>query len=210
MAGNLGGPIDTSIWNAVKAAFPDATLNSAYRPGDSGFHGKASACDIGGPMQEVANWAVRQDLAQVIYGPGPLLYNVGGTHITDQAQLRNQVYAGDLPGHYDHVHLAAEHPITGGATTPADSAANTILGGSGNPISNATEIVKASAAVVKNLTNREFWIRILKGVGGTFLVLMALYYLMQDEIVGTAMRFLGGDAGEARQTIGKALPETVK
>lgn len=213
MGNGLGGPIDTSIWNAVRAAFPDAQLTSAYRPGDSGFHGKASACDIGGSvelMQRVANWAVRQDFAQVIYGPGPLKYNVGGTNITDQNQLRNQVYAGDLAGHYDHVHIAAEHTVTGGPSSDADAAPDSILGGGGNPLQNTGEIIKSVADVVAQLTNREFWLRILKGAGGTFLILAGLYYLMNEQLLGGAMRVLGGNPGGAKKSIGKLLPEGVK
>lgn len=202
----LGGPIDTSIWEAVKAAFPDATLNSAYRPGDSGFHGKAQAVDVGGPMQEIANWAVRQDLAQVIYGPGPLLYNVGGTNITDQNQLRNQVYASDIPGHYDHVHLAAEHTISGGPTSPADNAPNTILGSS-NPISATADILKAASKVTDALTNKDVWIRIIKLIGGTLMVLLGLYALLQTQLLGTALKLLGGDtaksAGTELRNVGK-------
>lgn len=120
----LGGPVDTSLWNAAKTAFPNATLNSAHRPGDSGFHGRAQAVDLGGPMQQIADWifATYPDSAQLIWGPGPLLYNVGGTKITDQAQLRNQVYAADLPGHYDHVHWASSGPITSDGKMISDAA----------------------------------------------------------------------------------------
>jgi hypothetical protein len=67
-------------------------------------------------MQKVADWAVGtlgNKLAQVIWGPGPLLYNVGGNSITDQNQLRNSVYADDIPGHYDHVHIAADQAVDG-------------------------------------------------------------------------------------------------
>lgn len=112
----FGGVVDESLWTAVSGAFPNATLNSAYRPGASGYHGKGQAIDVGGPMQQVADWAVDSlgnKLAQVIWGPGPLLYNVGGNSITDQAQLRNSVYAGDIPGHYDHVHIAADQAVDG-------------------------------------------------------------------------------------------------
>ena len=108
------GGVWQSLWRAVSTAFPNATLNSEYRPGHSGYHGRGQAVDIGGPMQQVANWIYKKypDSAQLIWGPGPLLYNVGGNKISDQNQLRNQVYAADLPGHYDHVHWASDGPIT--------------------------------------------------------------------------------------------------
>ena len=108
------GGIWRSLWSAAKTAFPNATLNSSYRAGHSGYHGRGAAVDLGGPMQQIANWIYKTypNSAQLIWGPGPLLYNVGGQKISDQGQLRNQVYAGDLPGHYDHVHWASDGPIT--------------------------------------------------------------------------------------------------
>ncbi|MBY6708475.1 transglycosylase SLT domain-containing protein [Rhodococcus sp. BP-241] len=128
----FGGVVDESLWNAVSGAFPNATLNSALRPGHSGYHGKGQAIDVGGPMQQVADWAVGtlgNKLAQVIWGPGPLLYNVGGNSITDQDQLRNQVYADDLPGHYDHVHIAADRSLEGVEGGVVSDAGGSVGGG---------------------------------------------------------------------------------
>lgn len=120
---DTGGVVDGSLWNAAHAAFPNATLNSAFRPGHSGYHGKAQAVDLGGPMQQIADWIYETypDSAQLIWGPGPLLYNVGGNKISDQSQLRNQVYAGDLPGHYDHVHWASDGPIASDGQMVSDA-----------------------------------------------------------------------------------------
>jgi hypothetical protein len=50
-----GGPVGsgaltgswTSIYNAVKAAIPQARQNSTYRPGDPGYHGRNKAVDFG-------------------------------------------------------------------------------------------------------------------------------------------------------------------
>lgn len=104
----LGGVVDRSLWNAVKSAFPAATLNSAYRPGHSGYHGKAQAIDVGGPMQQIANWAYRTmpGLAQLIYGPGPLIAEGN----TDQGYARNY-FRDDIAGHFDHVHMASRVPV---------------------------------------------------------------------------------------------------
>ncbi|PQP24167.1 transglycosylase SLT domain-containing protein [Rhodococcus opacus] len=116
----IGGDVqfgtDADMWMAkvIQEAFPDATVTSALRPGHSGFHGKGQAVDIDGPnKQEYANWiySAYPESEQLIWGPGPLLYNVGGNMISDQAQLANQVYAGDLPGHFDHVHWANDTPL---------------------------------------------------------------------------------------------------
>ncbi|WP_029923859.1 hypothetical protein [Nocardia otitidiscaviarum] len=106
----FGSEIDRWMAETIQGVFSDAVINSAYRPGHSGFHGKAQAIDIGGPMQQIADWiySAYPQSAQLIWGPGPLLYNVGGNFIdpSNQAALRG-VYAGDLGGHYDHVHWAA-------------------------------------------------------------------------------------------------------
>lgn len=103
--------IDQSIWEAVSSQFGSAvTVTSAYRPGHSGHHGKGSGVDIVGPFQEVADWVYNTypGMSQLIWGPGPLLY--GGVDPSDQAQLR-QIYADDLSGHFDHVHIGNNAPI---------------------------------------------------------------------------------------------------
>ncbi|WP_306365302.1 hypothetical protein [Nocardia sp. CC227C] len=106
----FGSDIDRWMASAIQGAFDNATITSAYRPGHSGFHGKGQAVDIVGPYQQIADYifSAYPQSAQLIWGPGPLLYNVGGTAIdpANQAALRG-VYAGDLAGHYDHVHWAA-------------------------------------------------------------------------------------------------------
>lgn len=109
----IGGGVefgtDADRWMAsvIEDNFPDATITSALRPGHSGFHGRGGAVDIDSPnKQQVADFIYEAypQSEQLIWGPGPLLYNVGGNMISDQNQLANQVYAADLPGHFDHVH----------------------------------------------------------------------------------------------------------
>lgn len=110
----FGSDADTWMSDIIQNTFPEATITSALRPGHSGFHGRGQAVDIDGPnKQQYANWIYEAypQSSQLIYGPGPLLYNVGGQSITDQNQLANQVYAGDLPGHFDHVHWANSMPL---------------------------------------------------------------------------------------------------
>lgn len=119
-------PAARSIYDAAVGKFGEdgVTVTSALRPGDSGHHGTGTAVDLVGPnMQAIADYFYSSfpNLAQLIWGPGPLLYNDRGTKIdpADQAQLQ-QVYAGDLAGHFDHVHLANNEPIgaAGGGTPP--------------------------------------------------------------------------------------------
>ncbi|MGQ5692149.1 transglycosylase SLT domain-containing protein [Rhodococcus erythropolis] len=110
----FGSDADTWMSDVIQNTFPEVTVTSALRPGHSGFHGRGQAVDIDGPnKQQYANWIYEAypQSSQLIYGPGPLLYNVGGQSITDQNQLANQVYAGDLPGHFDHVHWANSMPL---------------------------------------------------------------------------------------------------
>lgn len=110
----FGSDADTWMSDVIQNTFPEVTVTSALRPGHSGFHGRGQAVDIDGPnKQQYANWIYEAypQSSQLIWGPGPLLYNVGGQSITDQNQLANQVYAGDLPGHFDHVHWANSMPL---------------------------------------------------------------------------------------------------
>lgn len=104
----FGGVVDSSLWRAVSSAFPNATMNSALRPGASGYHGKGQAVDLGGPMQQIANWIYKTypGSAQLIYGPGPVIAEGN----TNQAYARNY-FRDDLAGHYDHVHWASKVPV---------------------------------------------------------------------------------------------------
>ena len=104
----LGGPVDSSLWRAASTAFPNATLNSAMRPGQSGYHGKGQAVDLGGPIQQIANWIFKTypASAQLIYGPGPVIAE-GNTN-QDYARY---YFRDDLAGHYDHIHWASKVPV---------------------------------------------------------------------------------------------------
>lgn len=128
--GGLSG-INQSIWDVVSSQFPDATLNSGTREGDSGFHGLGAAIDVGGPMQEVADFMFsnyKDQLAQIIWGPGPNLYNVkadlAGTGVaySENPEADGIYDSGTMAGHWDHVHIAAEQPITPAGDAPGDAA----------------------------------------------------------------------------------------
>jgi hypothetical protein len=109
--GALGGTWH-SIWNVVKAAIPQARINSTYRPGDPGYHGRNKAIDFGfgsGPggagsaglasINRFLHDRFGRNLAELIYdGIGddrpdlkngrPLTYNAGA-----RAAHRNHVHA---------------------------------------------------------------------------------------------------------------------
>lgn len=114
-----GGVVNRSLWVAAKTAFPGATLNSAKsdRGMDTGYHPLGQAIDLGGPMQQIANWIFEtyKDSAQLIWGPGPLLLNSarsGRISPDDQAGIRAAYGAATMAGHYNHVHWASDGPIT--------------------------------------------------------------------------------------------------
>lgn len=44
--GSVGGGW-SGLWATIRAAFPEARLNSSYRPGDPGWHGRGRAVDLG-------------------------------------------------------------------------------------------------------------------------------------------------------------------
>jgi hypothetical protein len=95
---------DGGVWrtlqNIVHKRFPTASLNSAYRPGDPGYHGKGMAADFGGPMTAIDKFIGETfpKSIELIHTPGP--YNLwhGAPHVYN-AQTRAE--------HRDHVHWAA-------------------------------------------------------------------------------------------------------
>ena len=138
----FGGVVDSSLWDAVSGAFPNATLNSAYRPGHSGYHGRGGAIDIGGPMQSVADWIFQKfpSSAQLIWGPGPLI--AAGN--TDQAYAQNY-FRDDLAGHFDHVHWASDVPVTSDGKMVSDERGG-LLSTIGGAISGAVSSGRSLAA----------------------------------------------------------------
>jgi hypothetical protein len=101
-----------SIWQYVKARVPQARINSTYRPGDPGYHGRGKAIDFGfgsGPggvgsaglalINRILHDGIGKNLAELIYdGIGddrpdlkngrPLTYNAA-----TRAEHRNHVHA---------------------------------------------------------------------------------------------------------------------
>ncbi|MFF4027010.1 transglycosylase SLT domain-containing protein [Nocardia elegans] len=110
----FGSDADRWMADVIQKAFSNATITSALRPGDSGFHGTGQAIDIDGDKPAIANWIYDQypQSTQLIYGPGPLLYNARGyaANPANQGELRG-IYAGDLAAHFDHVHWANIAPL---------------------------------------------------------------------------------------------------
>lgn len=125
-----GGSVNRSLWIAAKTAFPNANLNSAKtdHQNDGGYHPRGQAIDLGGPMQQIANWIFSKwpKTAQLIYGPGPLALWGRTGHIDpkDQAGIRAAYGPGTMAGHYDHVHWASDGIVTSDGLMVSDDGAS--------------------------------------------------------------------------------------
>lgn len=92
-------------WAVIHAAFPAATLTSAQRCTDTGYHCQGRAIDIGGSpalMLQINRWIAANypNSTELIHAPGINLWhgiNTAGTLIYSLATLND---------HYDHVHWA--------------------------------------------------------------------------------------------------------
>lgn len=113
-SGRLGGPAgrrgrggDSGVWRSMKKIadnIPGASVSSAYRPGDSGWHGSGNAIDIVGPLRSIAVFLARRfpQSTQIIYGGmgGP------GNPFPNVFHGRPHWYRSDAADHLDHVHWA--------------------------------------------------------------------------------------------------------
>lgn len=109
-----GGHVWPQLWGMVKKQFPDISLTSNYRPGDSGYHGKGMAVDVGygnyGKHAGVAEWIARSfpNATQLISAQFR-----GGLGILN-GQPHN--YGGaTTAAHRNHVHWAMTPAALGGA-----------------------------------------------------------------------------------------------
>lgn len=107
-------PQQQSMWDAVKTAFPNATLNSGLRHADVGagfdYHMRGMAVDLGGPREQIADWinaTYRAQTLELILGDG-YQHNLwhGEPHQYSAATLA------DHGGSNAHTHWAAAGPVT--------------------------------------------------------------------------------------------------
>lgn len=105
--GRFSGPAMgwQNMWRIVSGAFPNATLNSAYRPGaitavgTPSFHGQGRAIDVT-PSMAIFNWLAKSfpNSSELIYSPA------GGRQLYMGRQtLFGEPTRGD---HWDHIHWA--------------------------------------------------------------------------------------------------------
>lgn len=110
--GNISGegittPIQQAMWDAVRTAFPNATLNSATRTvqteGHADYHNAGMAIDVGGPMDEIARWIYQMNsktpVLELIHWPLNGWQNLKNGAPLDYGAATNS-------GHMDHVHWA--------------------------------------------------------------------------------------------------------
>lgn len=147
----IGGGWQT-IWNIVKAAIPAARINSTYRPGDPGYHGRGKAIDFGfGSGPGGAGSAGLASIARFLYnGYGStlaeLIYDGIGDDTPDVKNGRPHTYnAATRAQHANHVHAAVYDQ---GGLLPSGTAA---LNLSGSP-----ELVLNPAQTAAAMRSREF------------------------------------------------------
>jgi SLT domain-containing protein len=68
----FGSRVDRAMAAIIQRAIPSARVSSAFRPGDSGYHGRGKAIDIGAPEAASNRWIARRypNSTQLIYTPG--------------------------------------------------------------------------------------------------------------------------------------------
>ncbi len=108
-----GGAVYQQLFSLVRGAFPNANLNSGYRPGDPGFHGRSKAVDLG--TQGRSGGLGHPGLAGMnrwihdTYGKGSaeLIYDGLGDDRPDIYRGRPHTYnPGTRADHRNHVHWA--------------------------------------------------------------------------------------------------------
>ncbi|MQA12962.1 MAG: transglycosylase SLT domain-containing protein [Pseudonocardiaceae bacterium] len=95
----FGGVVDRAL--ALAARPSGARVSSAYRPGDSGYHGRGKAVDLVGNLPGINRYLAKgwPNSTQLIYTPGTNLLN-GRPHRYNAATRAD---------HFDHVHWAQEN-----------------------------------------------------------------------------------------------------
>lgn len=205
-----GGTVNTSLWQAIKDAFPSAILTSAMtdHPDDGGYHPAGKAIDIGNDFQAYANWiyANYPDSAELIYVNGPFLLanKTGRIDPSDQAGIRNAYGAATVAEHADHVHWARETPVNYQGGIAADGAGGTGgISGAGGTVTNAANLTssipglgalidafKAFNSFVSIVADGDTWVRLGQMIIGAIVVGLAAWVVMKSH--GVSVDITGG------------------
>jgi TP901 family phage tail tape measure protein len=112
-SGSVGGAW-SSIWEYVHGRIPQARINSTYRPGDPGYHGRGKAIDFGfGSGPGGAGSAGLASIERLLYDDlgrnlAEIIYDGLGNSRPDVKNGRDHVYnVGTQAEHRNHVHAAA-------------------------------------------------------------------------------------------------------
>lgn len=122
--------IQRTMWDAVRTAFPNASLNSGTRTEDvgSGFdnHMGGTALDLGGPMPEIARWIYNMNGAspveELIHWPLDGWQNLKKGSPLDYGSGTNE-------GHRDHVHWAMRNLVGSDGKMVSSAGASGVIGG---------------------------------------------------------------------------------
>lgn len=108
-AGPLGGAVQAII-DVMRSSHIPFGVNSAFRPGDPGFHGSGNAVDFGGDLPRIAGfWADRHaSLLELIYGNGWQRNVKNGQLIGDGIGYYGAATVAHHGGGNAHVHVAAK------------------------------------------------------------------------------------------------------
>lgn len=161
---------DSGTWRwqieTLRKQFPGLGLNSSYRAGDPGWHGKGNAVDVP-PRMDVFNW-----IHDNYPGSAELIFSPAGNR-----QIKNgqpHVYSGAVKAqHYSHVHWAVAAP--GGASGGADASAgeNPLLA----PITETYGALQSIYSFVKFIANPGSWVRVGAAIFGSLILIAGLWGL---------------------------------
>lgn len=211
--GRKGGGGDSGVWKKLSSIVKSlgvrgARITSAYRPGDSGWHGSGNAVDIaGGNLKDIAMKLARRfpHSTQIIYGGMGNSHNPGPNRLNG----RPHWFAKDAPDHLDHVHWA----MSGGGAFRGESGGSTFadilkwIGGVGK------NVIDAVTSPVRLVTD------FMKGKGGQFakaagtlplkIIGKAVGWLWDKINIFDGVEYVGGHAsaakGNARRWTGQIL-----
>lgn len=161
---------DSGMWrwqmDQLRKQFPGLGLNSGYRPGDDGWHGKGNAVDVP-PRMDVFNWILANypNSAEIIYSPA------GNRQIKDG---RPHLYTGSVRAeHYSHVHWAWTGGNVGGVISASNTTENPLLA----PLTETYTSIKNLYSFVEFIANPGNWVRFGVAVFGSLMLIAGLWGL---------------------------------
>lgn len=105
-AGDIGVPSIDGLDQLCRSSGFTYRISSAYRSTSTTYHGKHNAIDV------VSSVGTMKDLAAYLKGYAPYLLELihsggDGYFVKNGKVVGRDFYADEIPGHYDHVHVAS-------------------------------------------------------------------------------------------------------